>query len=202
MVEKWLLVLGFCLLGYLSGSLTFSIWVTRLVLNVDVRDAGSGHATTTNTLRQAGWLAGAFVLLLDLTKGFVPTMLAVRYAPYDWVVPAVAGLTVVGHCWPVFANFRGGMGLAAAGSSLLAVQYNYALIGLAFLIILVLVIRHSARAAFFTGIFLAPLMLLVGASKQLIWSSLAVGVVIAIRFLSDWNRHYKELWLDRDLPQD
>jgi glycerol-3-phosphate acyltransferase PlsY len=43
------------LLGYLLGSLPFSIWVTRLVNGVDVRDSGSGHATTTNTIRQAGF---------------------------------------------------------------------------------------------------------------------------------------------------
>jgi len=49
--------LGFSLLGYLSGSLTPSIWITRLVKGVDVRESGSGHATTTNTIRQAisGW---------------------------------------------------------------------------------------------------------------------------------------------------
>lgn len=201
MLEKWLFAIGLCLLAYLAGSIPFSIIVTRLVLNVDVRDAGSGHATTTNTLRQAGLMPGVVVLLLDLSKGFFPTLLAVKYAPFNWVVPLVAGLAVVGHCWPVFAGFRGGMGLAAAGASLLAVQWDYALIGLAFLIILVLIIRHSARAAFFTGIFLAPLMWLIGASDLLIWSSLSVGVVIAVRFLSDWDRHYRELWLDRDKEQ-
>jgi len=201
MLNEWLLAIGFCVLGYLSGSIPFSIIVTRLVKNVDVRDAGSGHATTTNTLRQAGFAAGATVLLLDMAKGFIPTFLALRYAPYEWVVPLTAALTVVGHCWPVFAGFRGGMGLAAAGASLLAIQWDHALIGLAFLIILMLIIKHSARAAFFTGIFLAPLMWIIRSESLLVWSSLAVGVVIAVRFLSDWNRHYKELWLDRDQAQ-
>lgn len=201
MLEKWLLAIGLCLLGYMAGSIPFSIIVTRLVKNVDVRDAGSGHATTTNTLRQAGLLPGIIVLLLDLSKGFFPTLLAVKVAPFPWVVPLVAGLAVVGHCWPVFAGFRGGMGLAVAGASLLAIQWSYALIGLAFLIVLVLVIRHSAKAAFFTGISLAPLMWLVGGSNLLIWSSLAVGIVIAVRFLSDWDRQYRELWLDREVDQ-
>jgi glycerol-3-phosphate acyltransferase PlsY len=45
----------FPLLGYLSGSLPFSVWVTRFAKGVDVRSAGSGHATTTNTIRQAGF---------------------------------------------------------------------------------------------------------------------------------------------------
>jgi len=201
MSNDWLISLGFCLVAYLSGSLPFSIWITRLILGVDVRDGGSGHATTTNTVRQVGFAAGAVVLLLDLAKGFIPTYLALHYAPFPWVAPVVAGLVVVGHCWPVFAGFRGGMGLASAGASLLAVQYSYALIGLAFLIVLVLVIRHSAKAAFFAGLLMGPLMMLIGASQLLVWASFAVGVVVAVRFLSDWNRHYKELWLDRDLDQ-
>ena len=50
-----LFTLGFSILGYLSGSLPFSIWITRLFKGVDVRGAGSGHATTTNTIRQAGF---------------------------------------------------------------------------------------------------------------------------------------------------
>ncbi|HNO94845.1 MAG TPA: glycerol-3-phosphate acyltransferase [Anaerolineales bacterium] len=70
----------FPLLGYIFGSLTFSIWITRYVKQVDVRDSGSGHATTTNTIRQAGFGWGALVLILDITKGFLPTYLATKYS--------------------------------------------------------------------------------------------------------------------------
>src|SRR5512147_2720319 len=114
----------FPLLGYLSGSLPFSIWVTRRLKGVDVREAGSGHATTTNTIRQAGFAAGALVLILDIAKGFIPTWLALRYTPAElviYIVPLTAAAAVAGHCWPVFAGFRGGMGLATTGGCLLAV---------------------------------------------------------------------------------
>ena len=76
---QFLLPFLFPVIGYLFGSLPFSIWVTRRVKGVDVRDAGSGHATTTNTLRQAGFGWGALVLLLDIAKGFVPTYLALQF---------------------------------------------------------------------------------------------------------------------------
>jgi glycerol-3-phosphate acyltransferase PlsY len=197
-MENWIMVVGLCLLGYLSGSVPYSILVTRFIKGVDVRDAGSGHATTTNTIRQAGWAAGAFVLVLDMAKGAIPTMIAVRTSPFDWVVPVVAALAVVGHCWPVFANFRGGMGLATAGASILVIDVVYGLIGLGFLILMTLVIRHSARAAFWVGLILAPLYYILGERGMLIWVSAAVGLVIAVRFTSDWNRHYRELWLDRE----
>jgi hypothetical protein len=69
-----MLNLLFPVFGYLSGSLPFSIWVTRFVKNVDVRDVGSGHATTTNTVRQAGFGWGP-KKILDIAKGFIPTFL-------------------------------------------------------------------------------------------------------------------------------
>jgi glycerol-3-phosphate acyltransferase PlsY len=53
------------LLGYLLGSLPFALWITRLVKGIDVRDGGSGHVTTTNTIRQAGWISGVCVFLLN-----------------------------------------------------------------------------------------------------------------------------------------
>jgi glycerol-3-phosphate acyltransferase PlsY len=185
-------------LGYLSGSLPFSIWVTRYVRSVDVRDAGSGHATTTNTIRQAGFGWGALVLILDITKGFIPTYLAFKYSGSTWVVAVTTACAVIGHCWPLFAQFRGGMGLATFGGSLLAVNWFAFVIGLGLLLLLTITIRHSARAAVFTGILIAPVFRLFNLRGIELWVALAGGIVIAVRFLIDWNRQYRELWLDRE----
>jgi len=194
-------MLIFPLLGYLSGSLTPSIWITRFVKGVDVRNAGSGHATTTNTIRQAGFGWGALVLMFDIAKGFFPTWLALQFAPAIWVVPLTAAAVVIGHCWPVFAGFRGGMGLACAGGCLLAAEPLAMLIGLGILITLLLTIRHGARASVSTGILMAPVFWLLGLRSIEFWIAISVGVVIAFRFLIDWNRQYRELWLDREKPE-
>lgn len=191
----------FPVLGYLSGSLPFSIWVTRYVKKVDVRDAGSGHATTTNTIRQAGFGWGALVGLLDLAKGFIPTYLATQYSGETWVVALTAALAVAGHCWPVFAQFRGGMGLAAFGGALLAVNWFSFVIGAGLLLTLVLTIRHGARASVLTGVLMAPIFWLLNLRGMEFWIALACGLVIAYRFLIDWNRKYRELWLDREKPE-
>jgi len=188
----------FPVLGYLFGSLPFSIWITRFVKGVDVRDAGSGHATTTNTIRQAGFGWGVLVLILDIAKGFIPTYLAVSQDVPTYVVVLTASLAVVGHCWPVFAQFRGGMGLATAGGTFLAVNLLATIISLGLLILLVLTVRHSARASVFTGILAAPVLWLFNIRDISMWVAVGAGVVIAIRFLVDWNRKYRELWLDRE----
>ena len=191
----------FPILGYLSGSLPFSIWVTRFVKNVDVRDAGSGHATTTNTIRQAGFGWGALVLLLDIAKGYIPTFLAVKFSGELWVIALTAVFAVVGHCWTIFAGFRGGMGLATTGGALLAVNPMAFLICLAGLIALVLIVRHSARASVVAGILISPVLWLFNVRDVAFWVALGAGVVIAVRFLMDWNRKYRELWLDREKPE-
>lgn len=189
----------FPLFGYLLGSLPFSIWITRFVKGVDVRDAGSGHATTTNTIRQAGFGWGALVFVLDVAKGFIPTYLAFHQNGIPtYVVAITASCAVIGHCWPLFANFRGGMGLATAGGSFLAVNPLAFLICLGLLIFLVLGIRHSARASVFTGILIAPALWLFNIRDTAFWIAIGVGLVIAVRFLIDWNRKYRELWLDRE----
>lgn len=191
-------ILVYSLLAYLSGSLPFGLWVTRWVKGVDVRASGSGHVTTTNTIRQAGWLPGVLVLVLDISKGFVPTYLARLAGLPDWALGLVAGLVVVGHCWPVFAQFRGGMGLAAAGGSILSVLPLAFVVALGILVSLVLIIRHAARASVITGIALPLVFWLIGFTGAVWWVSLGVGVVIALRFYQeDWHRKYRELWLDR-----
>jgi acyl phosphate:glycerol-3-phosphate acyltransferase len=188
----------FPILGYLSGSLAFSIWVTHFVKNVDVRDAGSGHATTTNTIRQAGFGWGALVLILDVAKGFIPAYLAFRFTNATWTVTLTAACAVIGHCWPLFAQFRGGMGLATFGGALLSVNWFSFVIGLGLLLLLTVTIRHSARASVFTGILMAPVFYFFNLRCMEIWIALACGLVIAFRFLIDWNRQYRELWLDRE----
>lgn len=193
----------FPVLGYLSGSLPFSIWVTRRVKGVDVRDAGSGHATTTNTIRQAGFGWGALVLILDMAKGFIPIYLVMQAGQenilfYSYVVPLTAALAVAGHCWPLFAQFRGGMGLATLGGTLLAVSWFPFVVALGLLLTLVLIIRHGARAGVFAGILVAPLFWLFHLRGMEMWIALAGGLVIAYRFLIDWKRKYRELWLDRE----
>ena len=205
MNNVWIIFLP--VLGYMAGSLPFSIWITRYVKQVDVRESGSGHATTTNTIRQAGFGWGALVLILDMAKGFLPTYLAMHIRQVDssysqgillYIVPLTAAAAVAGHCWPLFAQFRGGMGLATFGGSLLAVNWLAMLLGLGLLISLLLLLRHGARASVLTGILISPFFWLLNLRGMEFWIAVACGLVIAYRFLIDWNRQYRELWLDRE----
>ncbi|HUF39848.1 MAG TPA: glycerol-3-phosphate acyltransferase [Anaerolineales bacterium] len=185
-------------IGYLFGSLPFAVWVTRWVKGVDVRAAGSHHATTTNTIRQAGFGPGVVVLVLDIAKGAIPVALAASAGAPDWVIGCVSAAAVAGHCWPVFAGFRGGMGLATAGGGYLVVSPLGFAIVLGLLVGLTLLLRHGARASILTGILATPLVWLLGLRGPVLWVALLSGLVFAARFTIDWGREYRELWLDRE----
>jgi glycerol-3-phosphate acyltransferase PlsY len=183
--------------AYLIGSIPFAVIVTRLLRGTDVRTHGSGHAGATNTMRVAGWLPGIAVMLLDLGKGAFVASLALRYGSSAIVVWIASALVIAGHCWPIFASFRGGMGMAAAGGVLLILWPLGFVLGIGLAAAMQLIVRHSARANIATGVLLAPLWFLFGASVLQIGAAIASSMVVIIRASSDWNRTYRELWFDR-----
>lgn len=104
----------FALLGYLLGSLNFSIIIGKLFYKVDVREHGSKNAGTTNTLRTLGKVPAIFVLLLDTFKAVIAYWLVfgiTRNVPFSYIAAATA---VVGHNFPVFFGFKGGKGVATS----------------------------------------------------------------------------------------
>lgn len=116
-------------LAYLLGSIPTAVWIGKAFHKIDVREHGSGNAGATNTIRVLGWKTGIPVLLFDLGKGWLATMLPVFLKAaepgsiMEINLQIVSGLiAIIGHILPVFAGFRGGKGVAAAFGVLLALQ--------------------------------------------------------------------------------
>ena len=114
------------LTGYLAGSIPTSIWTGKLMFNKDLREYGSGNAGATNTYRVLGWRPAVLVLLVDVTKGFLPTLFAPTWwfasgQPNPHLLQIVVGMAAIsGHCYTLFAGFRGGKGVGTAAGMMLA----------------------------------------------------------------------------------
>jgi glycerol-3-phosphate acyltransferase PlsY len=111
--------LALVILAYFIGSVPTAVWVSRSVFHIDIRDYGSGNAGATNTLRVLGSKWGTFVMIVDMLKGLLAVKLALLL-PY-YVLNDFArtnfqiglGLAaVLGHIFPLWAEFRGGKGVA------------------------------------------------------------------------------------------
>ena len=141
------------LAGYLLGSCPSSVPIGRRLYGSDVRDHGSGNAGATNMLRAFGWKPALAVLVLDVAKGYLPALLA-PWLPIGDSGPAPAALglaagaaATLGHCYPLFAGFRGGKGVATATGAFLATHPGAVAIGLAVFAALVALSRHVSVAA-------------------------------------------------------
>jgi glycerol-3-phosphate acyltransferase PlsY len=115
-------------LAYLIGSIPTAVWVSKRVYGIDIREHGSGNAGATNTFRILGSKAGSAVMFVDMLKGFIAVKLSLL-SQYSWQSEAITNLqillglvAVLGHIFPIWADFRGGKGIATLFGMILAIQ--------------------------------------------------------------------------------
>ena len=102
------------LVGYLFGSISSAIVVSKLFGLNDPRTMGSGNPGATNVLRSGNKTAAFVTLLGDLAKGLIPLLLAKYWVDTHSVIALVAIAAFLGHLYPVFFGFKGGKGVATA----------------------------------------------------------------------------------------
>jgi acyl phosphate:glycerol-3-phosphate acyltransferase len=106
------------ILAYIIGSIPTALIVGRLFFQIDIREHGSHNPGATNTLRVLGKQAAIAVLLVDVGKGALAALLPILFQAE--LSPLYPGLiAVIGHCFPLFAGFRGGKAIATTAGALL-----------------------------------------------------------------------------------
>ena len=110
-------------IAYLFGSIPFALIIGRVFYNTDIRTQGSGNLGGTNAGRVLGKAAGVSVAALDTLKAFFVILVANQFLPDDPGYVAFAGvIAALGHCYPIFAQFRGGKAVSTAFGYLLGVS--------------------------------------------------------------------------------
>ncbi|WP_442970778.1 glycerol-3-phosphate 1-O-acyltransferase PlsY [Rossellomorea sp. LJF3] len=158
------------ILSYLLGSIPSGLLIGKTFYGKDIREHGSGNLGGTNTFRTLGVKAGMIVTIMDILKGTLATLLPLMFA--SDVHMLLAGVfAVIGHMYPVFANFRGGKAVATSAGVLLGYNYILFLILLAVFFICLYATKYvslssmiAAVLAFTYSIFTGdiPLIIVVG----------------------------------------
>lgn len=122
-------------IGYLSGSISYAILVTRLVapgsqldkIRISIPDSDiqieSASISATTVRAQLGPRYGCLVSILDIAKATVPALIFKLLYPDTSYYLIAAGMTVVGHNWPVFHRFHGGRGLSSILGGMIVVDW-------------------------------------------------------------------------------
>lgn len=151
--------------GYLVGSLSFAVIVSRVMGLNDPRTYGSKNPGATNVLRSGSKKAAIVTLLLDAAKGWLPVALVQWFGqPYGLEAGTLAlvGLgAFLGHLYPVFFRFQGGKGVATALGVLLGLDWVLGLATAATWLIIAFFFRYSSLASLAAAVF-APVYYIFG----------------------------------------
>ena len=138
----------FSIVAYLLGSIPSAVWVGKARYNIDVREHGSKNAGATNTFRVLGKKPGIVVLSIDIIKGALATFLPlivlnstlrIENEHIIQIQILAAVFAVVGHVFPIFAQFKGGKGVATSLGVIIGLQPLAALVCVVlFLIVFIL----------------------------------------------------------------
>lgn len=147
-------LLVFILVSYLLGSIPTSVWIGKWFFGIDIRQHGSGNAGTTNTFRVLGTKAALPVFIFDVFKGFIAPFISQFY--YHQFPPIsdnflyyiiIGFFAVIGHIYPLFANFRGGKGVATLLGMGLGITFIPTLLALLVFIIIFLLTKYVSLSS-------------------------------------------------------
>lgn len=119
------------LAAYFIGSFPFGFWIAKLK-GIDIRDHGSGNIGATNVFRNLGVKFGILVLILDISKGFIPVLfgsaIILKEIPKETldresleglIHVSLAIATIIGHNYTFWLGFKGGKGIATSAGALI-----------------------------------------------------------------------------------
>lgn len=174
-------------LAYLIGSIPTAIWVSRKFFSIDIRDYGSGNAGATNTFRVLGPKWGSFVMMVDVLKGVVATSLYILLPYYltdEWdrtnFMIGLGLASVLGHIFPIWANFKGGKGVATLLGMAVAIQPVVAVCCIGVFLIVLYLTRFVSLSSILAGVSFMVFILFIFNEKETLYRVFAVLVALMV----------------------
>lgn len=208
MLNTWLFILG----AYLLGAIPFGL-IIGLSKGVDIRQHGSKNIGATNCGRVVGKGWGQLCLMLDILKGFVPTLVYGQWlfpaeataAAYGWWL-AVALAAVLGHLFPVYLGFKGGKGVATTIGVGLGI-WPYFTVAMLVSVAAYLIVRYaigfvslgSLTLAIVFPIALGVYMAIAGLALSVGWPLLAVALTLTVLIIVRHKENIRRLLRGEEL---
>jgi glycerol-3-phosphate acyltransferase PlsY len=177
----------FILFAYLIGSIPTAVWISRYFFGVDIRDYGSGNSGATNTFRVLGSKWGCIVMSVDVLKGVIATSLYIVlpfYMHNEWdrtnLMVGLGLAAVVGHIFPLWADFRGGKGVATLFGMILAIQPLVALYCVGVFLLCLYLTRFVSLSSILASIAFAVLILFIFNEQEPLYRAFAIAVALLV----------------------
>lgn len=189
MTRNLLSILIVIVAGYLLGSISTGVVLSRLFAKTDIRSQGSGNAGTTNMLRVLGRKMALLTFIGDMLKGIIAVFIG------KWLIGGeLGGLlgvvgAVLGHYYPLYFGFKGGKGIATSFGSLLFVFPVQALLAFAVFLILVAVTHYVSVGSIAAAITLPLLIVITRFQEPTLWIiTVCIGASVVWRHRANIKR--------------
>jgi acyl phosphate:glycerol-3-phosphate acyltransferase len=176
-------------IAYLIGSIPTAVWVSKWFFSIDIREYGSGNAGATNTFRVLGSRWGTFVMIIDVLKGVAATSLYILLPYYvnmtnEWdrtnFMVGLGLAAVLGHIFPIWANFRGGKGVATLFGMILAIQPVVAVYCVGIFLLVFYLTRFVSLSSILASIAFAVFILVIFNEKEPLYRAFAIAVALLV----------------------
>jgi glycerol-3-phosphate acyltransferase PlsY len=181
-------------LAYLIGSIPTAVWISKHFFDIDIRNYGSGNAGATNTYRVLGSRWGTYVMIADMLKAVIAVKLAFflpdahEYELYLINLQLGLGLAaVLGHVFPIWANFRGGKGVASLFGMVLGIQPNVALCCVGIFIVVLFLTRWVSLSSIIACIAFPIFILFIFNEPEHLYRIFAVIVALMVVYTHQKN---------------
>ena len=175
------------ILAYLIGSVPTAVWVSKYFFDIDIRDYGSGNAGATNTYRVLGAKWGTIVMIIDMLKAIVAVKLAfllpLSFDNDIYLVNMQLGLglaAVLGHIFPIWADFRGGKGVATLFGMVLGIQPNVALCCVGIFILVLYLTRWVSLSSILASVAFPVFILVIFNEPEKLYRVFAITVAMLV----------------------
>lgn len=173
--------------AYLIGSIPTSVWISKYFFGIDIREYGSGNAGATNTYRILGKKWGTIVMIGDVLKGIAATSLYILLPYYmrnEWErTNFMIGLglaAVVGHIFPIWADFRGGKGVATLFGMVIAIQPLVAICCVGVFLLVLYLTRFVSLSSILASIAFAVFILYIFNEPEKLYRLFAIVVALLV----------------------
>jgi acyl phosphate:glycerol-3-phosphate acyltransferase len=177
----------FIVFAYLIGSIPTAVWISRYFFGIDIREYGSGNSGATNTFRVLGSKWGCIVMSVDVLKGFIATSLYIVlpfYMHNEWdrtnLMVGLGLAAVVGHIFPLWADFRGGKGVATLFGMILAIQPLVAVYCVGVFLLCLYLTRFVSLSSILASIAFMVLILFIFNEKEPLYRAFAIAVALLV----------------------
>lgn len=165
--------------GYLLGCSNLALLVAKLK-KIDLRASGSGNPGTSNATILMGWRIGVLVGIHDIGKAWMAVFLAGLLFPQLPAVKEAAGIAcVLGHIFPFYVGFKGGKGFASFLGMTLALNWKFALVVMA-MVVLVTLITDYLVVGTFTAITVVPVYQGIAEKSWLVAAVLLIATAVIL----------------------